>query len=250
MNAAEFAANDAMAASLSSNEFYPIQVRRGSELEYSQAAFEQQYAWKNSVLVLVSKRFGLERIGPEYFKLIKKYMRLDSFRGIVGGKPRFAYYFVGHLEQARQAYDEQPDGFEMMPLDDEGLDPRLMQDDNGHDRLGESQAVQYDESDRLVFLDPHYVNPQVDLSKDITSQVNLFHCPQSTRSIHMQHLDPCLSFGFLLRSQEDFEQFSMEVERGIQEDGEHRIFFLKDDWLSISQSMHSIMSFKSSLCLR
>ena len=51
------------------------------------------------MLVLVSKRFGLESIGSEYFKLIKKYMRLESFCGIVGGKPRFAYYFVGHLER-------------------------------------------------------------------------------------------------------------------------------------------------------
>ena len=25
-------------------------------------------------------------------------MKLPSFIGLVGGKPRFAYYFVGHLE--------------------------------------------------------------------------------------------------------------------------------------------------------
>ena len=27
-------------------------------------------------------------------------MKLPSFIGLVGGKPRFAYYFVGHLEKA------------------------------------------------------------------------------------------------------------------------------------------------------
>lgn len=55
--------------------------------------------WRNHVLVIVSNRFGLKTVGPEYFKVIKKYMRLSSFIGLVGGKPRFAYYFVGHLEK-------------------------------------------------------------------------------------------------------------------------------------------------------
>ena len=55
--------------------------------------------WKNHVLVIVSNRFGLKTVGPEYFKVIKKYMRLPSFIGLVGGKPRFAYYFDGHLEK-------------------------------------------------------------------------------------------------------------------------------------------------------
>ena len=88
----------------------------------SQVAAATQ-VWKNHVLVLVSKRFGLDRIGPEYFKLIKKYMRLDSFCGIVGGKPRFAYYFVGHMELAEYGLQRETEllqddnGFEMMPLE-------------------------------------------------------------------------------------------------------------------------------------
>ena len=51
--------------------------------------------WCNSVLVIISNRFGLKSVGPQYFKAIKKYMKLPSFIGLVGGKPRFAYYFVG-----------------------------------------------------------------------------------------------------------------------------------------------------------
>ena len=88
----------------------------------SQVAAAPQ-VWKNHVLVLVSKRFGLERIGPEYFKLIKKYMRLDSFVGIVGGKPRFAYYFVGHMELADYGLLRETElqlhsnEFEAMPLE-------------------------------------------------------------------------------------------------------------------------------------
>ena len=55
--------------------------------------------WQNHVLVIVSNRFGLNSIGTHYFKIIKKYMKLPQFVGLVGGKPRFAYYFVGHLEK-------------------------------------------------------------------------------------------------------------------------------------------------------
>lgn len=55
--------------------------------------------WKNNVLVVISNRFGIKTVGQEYFKVIKKYMKLSSFMGLVGGKPRFAYYFVGHIER-------------------------------------------------------------------------------------------------------------------------------------------------------
>jgi len=51
------------------------------------------------VLVIVGNRFGIKNIQEEYFKPIKRYMKMDSFVGLVGGKPSFAYYFVGHLEK-------------------------------------------------------------------------------------------------------------------------------------------------------
>lgn len=78
----------------------------------------------------MSNRFGLTNVGREYFKVIKKYMKLSSFVGLVGGKPRAAYYFVGHLEK--------PAG--------------LPSDSN-------SEESKRDEADRLIFMDPHYVNP-------------------------------------------------------------------------------------------
>jgi len=88
------------------------------------------------VLVIISNRFGLKSVGQEYFKVIKKYMKLPSFIGLVGGKPRFAYYFVGHLE--RPAGDG-----------------------------ASSEQANNDDTDRLVFLDPHYVNPSVDFLGDL-----------------------------------------------------------------------------------
>ena len=61
------------------------------------------------MLVIVSNRFGLSAVGPEYFKIIKNYMKLSSFIGLVGGKPRFAYYFVGHLEKPAGISDDTTD---------------------------------------------------------------------------------------------------------------------------------------------
>jgi len=106
--------------------------------------------WCNHVLVIVSNRFGLSAIGPEYFKTIKKYMKLPSFVGLVGGKPRFAYYFVGQLENPAELAEESKN------------DDRYIRQSSE-----EEEDAKYDEADRLVFLDPHYVNPQIDFSSDL-----------------------------------------------------------------------------------
>lgn len=132
--------------------------------------------------MVVSNRFGLKNVGAEYFKVIKNYMKMQSFIGLVGGKPRFAYYFVGHLEA--------PAGGMLR-----------------HNNIDAGVEEGYDDTDRLVFLDPHCVNPTLDFSKDWAEQDSLYHCHQGARSIHMQMLDPCMSFGFLLKSKADFDQF-------------------------------------------
>ena len=58
----------------------------------------------------------------------------------------------------------------------------------------------------------------------------------------MSNLDPCMSYGFLLKSREDFEAFSAEIATGIREDGDRRIFHLQDN---LDCSMRSVMSFNS-----
>ena len=99
--------------------------------------------WQNHVLVIVSNRFGLSAVGPEYFQVIKKYMKLQSFIGLVGGKPRFAYYFVGQLEKPAEVGEAEENNDNFVPAR----------------QFSESEEAKYDETDRLVFLDPHYVNP-------------------------------------------------------------------------------------------
>ena len=42
----------------------------------------------------------------------------------------------------------------------------------------------------------------------------------------MNQLDPCMTFGFLIKSQEEFAQFKEQLEVGIREDGDRQIFHL------------------------
>ena len=78
-------------------------------------------------------------------------MKLSSFIGLVGGKPRFAYYFVGHLESPAgpSSNDEDEDNPYNKPFR----------------RESSSEEAKQDDTDRLVFLDPHCVNPQVDFTR-------------------------------------------------------------------------------------
>jgi hypothetical protein len=55
--------------------------------------------WKNDVLIIISNRFGVKSVGSEYYSVIKRFMKLPSFVGLVGGKPGFAYYFCGFIEK-------------------------------------------------------------------------------------------------------------------------------------------------------
>ena len=93
-------------------------------------------------------------------------------------------------------------------------------------------------------MDPHYVNDQLDIYGDVADQRGLYHCLQSPRSIHMDQLDPCMSFGFLIKSHEEFVRFSEDLAAGISEDGDQRIFHLHEN---LDCSVRSVISFNSSL---
>lgn len=141
----------------------PRNGKFGGSLDRHGLSVSASDQWCNNVLVIVSNRFGLNSIGPEYFSTIKKYMKLPSFIGLVGGKPRFAYYFVGQLEKPAGLSEESK-------IDDD----RFIRQKNG---WSEDEEVKYDEADRLVFLDPHYVNAQIDFSAaNLAEQEHLYHC--------------------------------------------------------------------------
>ena len=54
--------------------------------------------WRNGVLVLVSTRLGLKKVGIEYFGPVRDFFAQTLNCGIVGGRPKEAYYLVGMQE--------------------------------------------------------------------------------------------------------------------------------------------------------
>ncbi|KAJ8277907.1 hypothetical protein GJAV_G00081530 [Gymnothorax javanicus] len=57
-------------------------------------------AGKRAVIILVPVRLGGEKINPEYFDFVKGVLSLEYCIGIIGGKPKQAYYFVGFQDDS------------------------------------------------------------------------------------------------------------------------------------------------------
>ncbi|KAA0712931.1 Cysteine protease ATG4C [Triplophysa tibetana] len=53
-----------------------------------------------AVVILIPVRLGGEKINPEYFSFVKSILSLDYCIGIIGGKPKQAYYFVGFQDDS------------------------------------------------------------------------------------------------------------------------------------------------------
>ena len=137
------------------------------EMAFGSQLAPEEDTWVNKVLVIVNVMLGMEKVQEEYFDSIIAFTRLPQFIGILGGKPKKAFYFVGAHQPSQQ----------------------------------------------LVFLDPHVVNKHAhDITKNNYYQQHRhkFHCIESSaRMIHLSKLDPCLSFGFLIKSKKDFENFKV-----------------------------------------
>jgi len=46
----------------------------------------------------------MEGVSKEYFPSIKRNMKLNSSVGLIGGQPKYAYYFAGQLEDPAENY--------------------------------------------------------------------------------------------------------------------------------------------------
>jgi len=65
------------------------------------------------------------------------------------------------------------------------------------------------QDNKLLYLDPHYVQPKVDMSRD-SFCVDTFHCPYP-RKMAIKRMDPSCCIGFYCRKREDFEAFCKET---------------------------------------
>lgn len=53
-----------------------------------------------AVVILIPVRLGGEKINPEYLNFVKSILSLEYCIGIIGGKPKQAYYFVGFQDDS------------------------------------------------------------------------------------------------------------------------------------------------------
>ncbi|XP_062853180.1 cysteine protease ATG4C [Trichomycterus rosablanca] len=53
-----------------------------------------------AVIILIPVRLGGEKINPDYFTFVKSILSLEYCIGIIGGKPKQAYYFVGFQDDS------------------------------------------------------------------------------------------------------------------------------------------------------
>lgn len=64
------------------------------------AAPEGALTDNRAVIILIPVRLGGEKINPEYFSFVKAILSLEYCIGIIGGKPKQAYYFVGFQDDS------------------------------------------------------------------------------------------------------------------------------------------------------
>lgn len=97
------------------------------------------------------------------------------------------------------------------------------------------------EDDNLLFLDPHYVQ-EATLENQIP--LDSYSC-QTPLKIDIKNLDPCLNFGFLITSEQEFDSFIKTIEEFKSEDSQFPIFInskcLKED----ASEGYSICSFNA-----
>ena len=57
--------------------------------------------------MIINVRLGVDSIEPNWIPIIKKYMGMRQFVGVIGGQPRKALYFVGSTQSERRPEEEQ-----------------------------------------------------------------------------------------------------------------------------------------------
>jgi cysteine protease ATG4 len=103
-------------------------------------------------------RLGFETIGEEYFSSLLSCTKIPQFMGILGGKPRKAFFFVGAHHKSQQLIF---------------LDPHMVQ----------THVSDLNGANKHYYLSNKHKYHSID---------------SSARMVHLSKLDPCMSLAYLV----------------------------------------------------
>uniref|UniRef100_A0A8C0TM48 Cysteine protease n=2 Tax=Canis lupus familiaris TaxID=9615 RepID=A0A8C0TM48_CANLF len=86
------------------------------------------------------------------------------------------------------------------------------------DTIGESPLNTLNasnQSDELIFLDPHTTQTFVDTEENGTVDDQTFHCLQSPQRMNILNLDPSVALGFFCKEEKDFDSWCSLVQKEI-----------------------------------
>ena len=61
---------------------------------------KKYYYFEKMGIVFINVRLGIDKISKDYFQGIKKLFNIKECIGIIGGKTRLAYYFIGYINDS------------------------------------------------------------------------------------------------------------------------------------------------------
>ena len=77
-------------------DFFSMENTREYNIQTEEKKKNYTFAdWQNAVLVLVSARLGLKKVQEEYHQSVYYFFTQNFNAGIIGGRPKEAFYFVG-----------------------------------------------------------------------------------------------------------------------------------------------------------
>ena len=150
-------------------------------------------------------RLGFETIGEEYFSSLLSCTKIPQFMGILGGKPRKAFFFVGAHHKSQQLIF---------------LDPHMVQ----------THVSDLDGANKHYYLSNKHKYHSID---------------SSARMVHLSKLDPCMSLAYLVKNRNDFLDFKQRIYAAQQPDHNiFNVFETLEDFQK-DMDAHSIRSYST-----